>query len=76
MKITTIRLSTKQRAMLHHLVAAGGTVETILALVRHECCRGHSAGYARAHRLRRRGLITIRLGCIAITAAGRDAVCT
>ena len=72
----TTRLSTKQRAMLSHLVAAGGTVGTILALVRQECSRGHSAGYARAHRLRRRGLITIRLGLITITTAGRDAVCT
>lgn len=53
-----MRLSPKQRAMLERIRERRG-VETIMELVRreHRPHGGHSAGYARFHRLRRRNLV-------------------
>lgn len=78
---TTRRLSAKQAAMLSRL-AAMSHADTIMELVLPEPRPhgGHSAGYARFHRLRARGLVACEPCCldggtiITITAAGRDAL--
>lgn len=65
--------------MLERLRAAGGSVDHIMDLVRPEPKpktngRGHSAGYARFHRLRRRGLVTLDRGRCVLTALGLRAL--
>lgn len=75
-------LSQAQRDMLANLARVGGTAETIMQLRNMERYRiktkhngrGHSASYARFHRLRRRGLVTIVNGHPSLTPAGRRVI--
>lgn len=72
-------LSIQQRSILEHL-AASGPAASIMDVRRYEwpfANRGHSASYARVHRLAKRGLVKLGSGLtrsVEITPKGRAAL--